>query len=227
MAKQYFRREELVFGKHPTSSQFQDLTDSQFDRIKVLGLADRTKSGNLRWFCECACGKIFKASRPLQGKTKSCGCFQSELMSNRRFKHGESNKNTTVEYRAYLSAKNRCTNPKNAKYVDYGGRGIEFRFNSYQDFLAEAGRRPNHCNSIGRINNEWHYEAGNIRWEDSAQQSINKRNNRFIEIDGQIKTLSEWTKLSDINESTIRTRLHVGWCENCAIKNPAKVKCQH
>jgi hypothetical protein len=93
------------------------------------------------------------------------------------------------EYQAYTNAKDRCNNPANPRYPRYGGRGIEFRFASFEEFLDAlktpdnpCGLRPegedaegNRLFSLGRIDNDWHYgvrESGlsNIRWTTKEQQ---------------------------------------------------------
>src|SRR6266481_5932352 len=48
----------------------------------------------------------------------------------------------TPEYQTYSSAKQRCTNPNGTQWKYYGGRGIQFRFASFEEFLAELGPRP-------------------------------------------------------------------------------------
>jgi hypothetical protein len=48
----------------------------------------------------------------------------------------------TSEYGAYTTAKTLCTNPKNPRWAQYGGRGIEFRFRSFISFMEHLGRRP-------------------------------------------------------------------------------------
>ena len=93
------------------------------------------------------------------------------------------------EYQAYTNAKDRCANPANPRYPRYGGRGIEFRFGSFEEFLDAlktpdnpSGLRPegedaegNPLFSLGRIDNDWHYGvrdngASNIRWATKEQQ---------------------------------------------------------
>ena len=78
------------------------------------------------------------------------------------------------EYRAYHDAKQRCTNPNHKRYADWGGRGIEFRFNSFQAFLAFIGPAPENS-SLDRIDNNGHYEVYNIKWSTRSQQQHNKR----------------------------------------------------
>jgi hypothetical protein len=107
---------------------------------------------------------------------KSCGCFLIEwakTVASRSITHGQS---YTSEFRAFTSAKNRCTNKKNQGYKNYGGRGIEFRFKSFEEFWQELGKRPPGL-SVDRINNNGYYEIGNVRWATGSQQQRNRRDN--------------------------------------------------
>jgi len=89
----------------------------------------------------------------------------------------------TPEYQAYNNAKQRCENPKNDHYLDYGGRGIEFRFGRFEDFLAEVGLKPTPKHSLDRKNNNGHYEVGNLRWATKLEQVRNTRNDRAEELE--------------------------------------------
>lgn len=75
-------------------------------------------------------------------------------------------------------ANQRCSNPNDEGYKNYGGRGIEFRFPSTHDgalwVYTHLGLPPK-GHSIDRINNEGHYEPGNLRWADRKTQNANKR----------------------------------------------------
>ena len=90
------------------------------------------------------------------------------------------NVSDTAEYRAYCHAKGRCTNPRESKWKYYGGRGIEFRFKNFAEFIAEVGPRPNPKMQLDRIDNEGHYEIGNIQWTTKSKQIINRRRFRNI-----------------------------------------------
>lgn len=80
------------------------------------------------------------------------------------------------EKRAWKSMISRCHNPSNKDYSRYGGRGItvcdRWR-NSYEDFLADIGKRPSIDYSIERINVNGNYEPNNCKWILKALQAKN------------------------------------------------------
>jgi hypothetical protein len=73
----------------------------------------------------------------------------------------------------------RCTNPFNADWARYGGRGITVcrRWQRFEDFLADMGSCPDRL-TLDRINNDGNYEPGNCRWATWEQQVLNRRSNR-------------------------------------------------
>jgi len=80
----------------------------------------------------------------------------------------------TPEYQAFHDAKRRCQSVLHKQYPDYGGRGIQFRFSTFQEFIDHIGVRPDGM-SLDRINNDGHYEVGNVRWATPRQQTKNRR----------------------------------------------------
>lgn len=81
---------------------------------------------------------------------------------------------TIKEEKAYYDAKFRCSNPSHSRYQDWGGRGIEFKFDSFKEFYSELGPRPK-GHSLDRINNDKHYQSGNVKWSTRSEQQLNKR----------------------------------------------------
>jgi hypothetical protein len=125
------------------------------------------------WVCDCGQTKAIRNSSVKGGTTKTCGTcsLHSEAMARCGFLHGMY---YTPERESYHSAKSRCTNPRLSNYSDYGGRGIEFRFKSFEEFYAEVGPRPD-GRSLDRIDVNGHYEIGNLRWATPSQQVRNRR----------------------------------------------------
>lgn len=86
----------------------------------------------------------------------------------------------TPEYHVYQVAKDRCTNQKHPKYSQYGGRGIQFLFTSFEQFFAELGPKPSPQHSLDRYpNNDGNYEPGNVRWATYTEQNNNTRRKRL------------------------------------------------
>ena len=78
------------------------------------------------------------------------------------------------------SAKDRCTNPRNRRYYDYGGRGIEFRFQTPTGMAIwvqeHLGLHPER--QLDRIDNNGHYEPGNLRYVTASENQQNTRRQR-------------------------------------------------
>jgi hypothetical protein len=163
-----------------------DLTCRRFGRLIVMWFIGRRQfdcgAYETMWQCACDCGNIlFVGRNNLNKATKSCGCLNSEISQKSNFKHGQSRRITglTTEYRSYSHAKARCENITDAKYLDYGARGIEFRFKSFSGFFDCVGKKPTPQHSIDRINNNGHYEAGNVKWSTPKEQVNNRRLKRI------------------------------------------------
>lgn len=106
---------------------------------------------------------------------KSVRCHQCATRKT-RWKGGRS----TPDWlrRRFTAAKNRCTSPGDARWESYGGRGIEFRFESVdaaaQWMITNCGL-PDRSMELDRINNDGHYEPGNLRWATRHQNVHNRR----------------------------------------------------
>lgn len=91
---------------------------------------------------------------------------------NGNYLHGMSRR---PEHKAYTDAIARCTNARHDDYENYGGRGIGFRFDSFMAFFAVVGLKPAKRYRLDRINNDGHYEKGNIKWSTPEESNVNRR----------------------------------------------------
>lgn len=171
-----------------------------FGFLTVVSEADRNARG-IMWNCLCKCGntKVLDTNSLRSGKTKSCGCYNALVAKQRMTSHGLTE---SAEYVTWTSMKTRCLNPNSTKYQDYGGRGItvcERWVNSFENFLADMGKRPSSRHSLDRYPDlNGNYEPLNCRWATTPQQGRNKRNNVMIETNGFNMPLSAWAELMGI-----------------------------
>jgi hypothetical protein len=97
------------------------------------------------------------------------------------------------EYRSWSGAIQRCTNPNNSHYGNYGGRGISIcdRWRlSFAAFMADMGPQPSDRHSIDRIDSDGDYEPGNCRWATPDVQRANRRPRQLsAPTDAQISVL--------------------------------------
>lgn len=78
------------------------------------------------------------------------------------------------ECRAYYMAKDRCTNPKNKDYADYGGRGIKFELTSFKLLMEILGPKPEGY-YLDRIDNNGPYKLDNVKWSSPIESASNRR----------------------------------------------------
>lgn len=124
--------------------------------------------------CKCGCGQpTVIAIRTDRSKGWVKG--EPKPFVSRHSRKGKHGMTKTPEYKAYVAAKCRCVSPTDLSWENYGGRGIEFRFESFEDFYACLGPKPSPKHSVDRINNDGHYEWGNVRWATQSEQNSNRR----------------------------------------------------
>lgn len=217
---------------------YRDLYGQVFGRITVGGAYckyPREKYLTVRFDSACNCGgNIFgqPSATILRMKTPSCGCWKEESHLARVTKHGKSGSKL---YQIWELARQRCRNPKQSKYHNYGGRGITFSeefddFEVYESYLLElhpnALELLNKGHQIDRIDNDKGYERGNLRIVTPSENYNNTRVNRRVEVFGVSYTIAEVLRspLCLVIREAVIHRLSKGYSDHEAVLLPGLPK---
>lgn len=128
--------------------------------------------------CRCSCGveRTVRADHLSGGRSTQCkACAMRVRRRGTREPLPEWWESLVARFYA---AYRRCTFSEDAQYKDYGGRGIEFRFISPVSaarWAVENIGPPLAGLTLDRIDNDRHYEAGNLRWASRSEQALNRR----------------------------------------------------
>lgn len=186
----------------------------RFGRFTVIAVAGLDKHNNRLVTCKCNCGTIrdVTLSTLRSGASRSCGCLRVDLFMKRTITHGLHKRNGL--YVTWCSMINRCENPKNERYKNYGARGItvceEWR-NGYKVFYKWAiGAGYSKGLSIERIDNDKGYSPENCKWIPRGEQSFNKSNVPLIEHNGKKLCAQHWGKELNIPIYRIKKGLNDG-----------------
>ena len=201
-------------------TRFKDLTGLKFNSLTVIGLDHVSKYHQCVWLCKCDCGNqtTVQSWNLTSGRKKSCGCLAkmkyAETIRKRCTKHGL---NGHPLYHTWKNIRQRCGNPSNNSYGNYGGRGIHLcdewnDFPTFYDWAIANGWESGL--SIERIDNNGDYCPENCRFATLKEQSRNRRKTVFLTYDGVKKPLSEWCEMLGLNMKTCYGRMHdYGWTD--------------
>lgn len=205
--------------------QQEDLTGRIFGRLTVVRLIDGEPSCLSKWLCRCECGKEkpVRASYLVKGSTRSCGCLQTETRHSARVSHGKS---YSPEYAIWRSMIQRCTNPRNKRFRDYGARGIAvcIRWRCFENFYEDMGPRPSPSHQLDRFpRQDGDYQPCNVRWATPKQQQRNRRGNMVLTYQGLTLTAAEWSERTGLSPDTIYQRKRVlRWSDAKTLTEPKK-----
>ena len=196
----------------------KDLTDKRFGKWLVISVRWEDQKGWALCRCDCGTEREVRAADLSHGNSQSCGCVSAEKAYFRGTHYGSD----TPTYKVWVGMRKRCTNPNSEDYPLYGGRGVYVcdGWNDYAAFVGDVGERPREKLSIDRIDTNGAYTCGkceqckergasmNVRWATTTQQGRNRRNTRKLTLNGETKTMFEWSEELNIGYSTLHSRIN-------------------
>ncbi len=201
------------------------LLGQRFGRLTVQAdILDTPPPKNRRLHCTCDCGQslITTVNALRTGKTRSCGCLRRDVARSSNTTHGRSK---TPEWKAWCEIKQRCLNPSNHAYADYGGRGIRLHPPWVRDFAAfydAIGPRPSPQLTLDRIDNDKGYVPGNLRWATRTEQLRNCRSNHRVQYQGDSLTIAELAERTGQPYQRLWRRIQDGWAIEDAVTLPSQ-----
>ena len=132
-------------------------------------------------------------------------------------------------YLRWQNMKARCHQPTNKDYHRYGAVGItvcdrwrygEHGTSGFVLFLQDMGPPPFDGASLDRIDPTQGYTPNNVRWATMEEQTANKRNIKWLTIEGVSKPLTVWAREVGIGPKTIHYRLKRGLSHKDAVFMP-------
>lgn len=203
----------------------------KFGRLTVVGFR-KIPNDNYSawgWDCKCNCGNMLYGARPRSlrhGTTASCGCLKEEQnmhnLGEKRTTHGKTN---TRLYGIWCHIKERCNNPNSPAYKNYGARGISIcdewcnNFQSFYNWAMSHGYEDNL--SVERIDVNGNYCPENCCWIPIEEQAKNKRNIRFVEVNGKKMPLKTACKELNLPYKAVHLRItRYGMSIDEAMKTP-------
>lgn len=187
-----------------------DIAGNMYGRLTVIELSGHNKHNQRLWRCVCDCGNSAEVLGSLlrKGDTRSCGCLARESAASINKSHGKAN---TAIYRIWRSMMDRCHLPTSHAYSRYGARGVAVceRWHDFENFYTDMGDKPKGM-SLERTDNDGPYSQENVQWASAKDQANNRRSSRWVEFNGERRTLAQWADHFGIHLGTLWARLKRG-----------------
>lgn len=171
--------------------------------MKLCSIPDCSKPYCGNGYCDMHNKRFKSHGNPLITSYKGTGDRGSGMRT-----HGLSK---TTEYNIWSTMITRCHTPTNKRFPLYGGKGVtvcdRWR-HSFENFLADVGPRPSKKHSIDRYPDpHGNYEPGNVRWATQKEQCNNKRDNRLVNVNGEMLTVAQLAERVGVVYRTMQKRV--------------------
>lgn len=132
--------------------------------------------------------------------------------------------------KVFAHMKERCYNPNDKRYEDWGGRGIQICDEWLSDpetfVLWSIENGYDEGLTIDRVDNNGNYCPENCRWATKAENNQNRRSSRYYTYNGKTQNLQKWCDEYNASRSMVDKRLQLGWEFDKALLTPKKTRDQ-
>ncbi len=197
----------------------QNLVGKVFGRLTVISRSV-SESGETVWNCSCSCGGARTASTYHLAHIQLPGCSSCE--GDRRTislsQHGGSARGGTRIWRIWRMMLERCGNPKNKSFHNYGGKGISV-CSEWNDFVRFREWANTHGYayglSIDRVDSNKGYCPENCEWVTISENSkrmwakVSPNNRRIEGFKRQVTRRANEEKLALVRSMSLNQHLPI------------------
>ncbi len=217
---------ELREVKNRSAMRFQGgETVGDLTLIEVAEVKHFKRGVAVVWRCRCKCGREVKRDRQTLIRSKTLHCGECRRI-------GTSPPGRTLHplYKCWSHMIDRCHNPGNKSFPDYGARGIsicprwltgEGELTGFECFALDMGEKEPGL-TIERLDVNVGYQPSNCIWASRVVQGRNRRVVKLIEFGGETRSIPEWAAHLGIAYFTLMRRLQKGWAVERALTEPLR-----